>query len=262
MHRSLFLFVVLVTLTAGCSGGEENRKRSPVGRLNDGQYERLKSLNRLQQDNIDAREYAHHNLIGPALSEKSKAMGEKIAHPNCVRTGHIPADDMTGAINEQTIGGRNCPIYWYRRRGITMPDKIMNVADRLVIESDDYRKNFSALHVRSFAGSYSVIPDGAGHRVFGLIKINEFSTVEFGRLEGNIIVEHRKKYDDANGHVTLTLTSPRGWRHTASILWTLRRGTFTVDYRVDNVKVEEQGFNELFSAYELDKFMDNALKMK
>lgn len=263
MHKSLVSsFSILLVLAAGCGGDEVLRGKADTGGLSAADYNRLVDLNRMQQDNIDAREYAHHGFTTLAISEKAKAMGQKIASPNCVLNGRIPDDDLNGQIHEAVISGTECPIYWFRRRGWTIANKIMVIADRLVIEDEKYRKDYAPMAVRSLEGSYSIILDSTGHRIYGNIKINEFQTTAYGRIEGGIAVDYRKKNDDGTGAVSMTLKG-KGWASAAAITWTVRRnGPPTVTYRINNKKVDEAQFNDLFSSYELDKYMDNALKMK
>lgn len=261
MHTSWrWLGIVLVFLVA--CGEDALQKGSGAGGLSKLEYDQLLALNRLQQDNVEARDFVHHDIVS-LMSEKSKAMAEKIAYPACVVTGQIPDNDLTGAIHEQTIAGDNCPIYWFRRRGWTLGEKIMIYSDKLMVLSDSYRKQYTPMSVRSLSGQYKVIPDSGGFRVVGTITINEFQTVSLGRVMGNITIEHQNRNQSGGGMVTLNLTTSHGLKKSASISWTLRRGGLqNVVYRIGSSRVEESAFNELFSSFEMDKIMANVLIMK
>lgn len=263
MHKSaISLFIILSVLAGGCGGSDVVRGKNSSGKLSATDYDRLLQLNRMQQENIDAREYAHDNFTTLGISEKSKAMGSKISSPTCVRNGEIPDNDLNGQVHEQALGGANCPIYWFRRRGWTLANKTMVVADNLEIKDRGYRKDFTDFAVRTMEGSYSVIPDSAGFRVAGTVKITNFQTTAHGRIEGAISVSFRNNNNEGAGSVILNLQGTQ-WASSASIAWTLRNGApGSATYRINNAKVEQQQFNDLFSAYELDKYMDNALKMK
>ncbi len=262
MHKSAFSLLLLFVLAAGCGGGDNVRGQNTTGKLTKTDADRLLSLNRLQQDNIDAREYSHGGVTITAINEKSKAMGEKISTPTCVMTGDIPVNDLNGQIHQETLAGTGCPIYWFRRRGWTLATKVMVVADTLEIKNEDYRKQFSPMAVRSMEGSYAVLPDAGGFRVFGTVKFTAFQTTDYGRIEGGITVSHRNTNDEGAGNVIINLQGNR-WVSSGSIDWALRRSApVNVTYRINNAKVEEAQFRELFSSYELDKYMDNALKMK
>lgn len=226
------------------------------------EFERLITLNKLQQENIDAREYAHQNLVALAVNEKSKAMGEKLARPNCVMEGSIPKDELNGAKHESSLSGADCPVDWYRHREWSIVNKMMVYTDRLLIKDEKYRKDFSPMSVRGLHGSYGIIVESTGHRIYGTIEFTEFQTTEFGRIEGAIVVDYRKKGYDGDGTVTVTLRG-RGWSGDGGIYWTVRRaGAPSIIYRINGKKVDQAQFAQVFSSYELDKYMDNALKMK
>jgi hypothetical protein len=263
MHK---LFISLLALSfallGACGGGDNVRSRNKPSGMTNADYDRLLKINRMQQDNIDAREAAYS--IRPALSEKSKAMSEKIAYPNCVKSGNLPENDLTGVIQEETISspGATCPIYWYRRRGWTVADKIMVMTDNLQIRDEKYIKELSRMSVRSMSGTYKIIPENGGTRVSGAITINNFQTTDYGRITGGIAINATKNGDQGGGSVILSLNGNR-WGITGSVTWQIRNGVRQdVAYRANNTKVDKEQFNSLFSSYELDKYMDNAINMK
>lgn len=261
MHNSLLKLVVFAAFATGCNGAGDLRGKMPIGRLTPTDYERLKHLNELQQDNINARDMLYN--FAPE-TEKSKAMAEKLAQ-NCYSTGAIPDNDMNGGQHTQTIEGSGCPISWYRYRYYNMGEKTVVYTDNLQIVDKGYRDSFSPMHARKMYGSYRVTPQHAGSRVSGVVKFTEFSTVHYGRIQGQITIEHSNSFDDrtTTGNVTLALSSTSGWAHTAAVQWTFRRGAvINTTHRIDGAKVEAKDFNGLFSAYELDKFMANAQGMK
>ena len=267
MHKSALLgFALSFALLAACGGEDIIRGRQSTGGLTGAEYARLLDLNRMAQDNIDARD-AVHDMITPLLNEKSKPMSEKIAYPNCVKNGFIPDNDLTGQIHEQTISSASasCPIRWFRRRGWkdSANQKTMVMVDNLEIRDINYRKNFSRMAVRSLSGDYRVVPRGnRDFRVTGTIIINDFQTMDHGRITGSIGVTFERTGNSGTGVVVLSLNGNR-WGNSASITWRNRDRTVSnVTYRVNDTVLDKKQFDDLFSSYELDKYMDNALNMK
>lgn len=262
MHKSALL-VLSFALLAACGGEDSIRGRQDRGGLSAAEYNRLVDLNRMAQDNIDARD-AVHNVITPMLNEKSKPMSEKIAYPNCVKNGEIPDNDLTGQIHEQTISsaGTTCPIYWFRRRGWTAATKTMVFIDNLEIKDAAYRRDYSRMAMRSLSGSYKILPENNGStRVTGTVLINNFQTTDYGRITGSVSVNYTKDGDRGVGSVILSLNGNK-WGTTASISWQFRRSVTNTTYRVNNTMLDKAQFDDLFSSYELDKYMDNALNMQ
>jgi hypothetical protein len=264
MHRSAVLgFALSFALLAACGGEDIVRGRQKTGGLSAADYNRLVDLNRMVQDNIDARE-AVHNMITPMLNEKSKPMSEKIATPFCIRPVRLPDNDLTGAIVDERVYSPSgtCPINWFRRRGWTVANKTMVIIDNLEILDTEYRKKYARMAMRSMSGDYQIVPQSNGrNKVAGTILINDFQTIDHGRITGSVAIDYRPSGIDGTGTVAVSLSGNR-WASSGSVSWRVRNGaTANVTYRVNGVQIDKAEFDQLFSSFELDKHMENAVKM-
>lgn len=263
MHKlTLVPFVIGVLLFLGCGDAETARKRQATGGLPAADYQRILKINNMLQDAIDARD-AVYSSVAPMISEKATKLSAKIGAPYCVKKNDVPDDDLSGAINDETIYSNDdrCPIYWYRRRGWTTSNKIMIMTDNLEVRAPQDLKDILPMTARIMNGSYR-LDVGTENRVHGVINITKLQTTEFGNMNGAITIDSVVDGDRGAGSVTLSLDGNRS-TNTASVSWKIQRGAMTgLLYRIGNVKVDKDKFDELFSSWELDKYVHNAINMK
>jgi hypothetical protein len=262
MRKTLFLFAVVAFAFIGCGGNTDLREKrggGDQGGLGDADYQRVTTLNALQSDNIEARKVVYaHSFVEPLVSEKVSKLAKMISD-NCSGDQEIPEEEMTGASNDQTIGGSLCPISWSRNR-------FYNSGARSFYYNDDFEARtkafteISPITRRQVQGSITTVISGATKNINGVITINQFQVQGLGAVKGSITLQSQYTGNRGTGSLNMHLTVFAKTQVSAAIVWEVPK--FEPKYYVNGRLVELKTFEELFSAFDLTKIMANSLKMR
>ncbi len=261
MRKTLFLLAVAISFITACGEDTGLRGSRDRGGLSNSEFDTLKGINEIQGSNLQVVEDLYSTFVPPAAGSEKLSKMSKMVADNCASSGRIPADEMTGANNTQTIanGVGQCPIYWHRERSFSPGSGTMIFIDNFETRSNEYLE-LAPVRWRRVSGDYRRTVNGTTRGVRGSMTYSEFEVVGVGKLRGGITVDAQYPTTDrGGGYVSLTLASSR-WNHTGVIQWDVRK--FAPQYYVNGNEVERKVFDELFSSYGLTKIMENSLKMR
>lgn len=263
----LSLAALLITL-AGCEITATPKKENRIGKLTDGDQTVLTNINDNMNDLISARDSAGFDFMAVPISEKASKIST-VMKTHCTGVGHIPAEDTMGKLNDATISGTDCPMYWFRRRGITVNgnNKILRIIDKYeVLDNESSRKlNYGATSglIRRFEdGVINATFDGMKTRITGEIVFNDFQITDIGKVNVNIRTDQTITGDDGTGNIVITISTIKG-QHVGWASWKILRNVMQAPmYTVDNVQIDEKDFNRLFSSFGLGKIIATSMRMK
>lgn len=257
MHKALFLFTVVVVLLTACSA-QEGAKRRP-GKLTVVEYDRLLKINHVQLDVIEAKNLAYAFMTPLAASDKVQKLASKMGATKCQERGEIPDEWMYGARREQEIMGNACPIYWSLVRQRT--ETALIFVDNLDVKDKDFG-NEAELMGRRIAGTLERRTSGGGYEVAGTLDIGPFEVAGYGVVQGAMTIYQKYVGGSGSGSLKLELNG-KNWGHTGSVNWNFRAGENTAPlYKIDNAKVNDKDFDNMFSAFEVTKIVANVMNMK
>lgn len=268
MQKTLSTWILaafLVTL-AGCEAGL--KREGQIGKLHDKDQATLTAINDNMSDLIAAREYAGFDFSNVPVSEKAAKIST-VLRARCANSGHIPDVDAIGSISTQTINGSDCPLYWYRARGITVSgnSKILRIIDNFeVLDNESSRllkfKDTAGLSKRRADGVIEARNNGTSVRTAGRVKFNSYTLNDLGTIDVEITTDQLRTGDTGKGYISITISTSRG-RHTGWINWKIARNVMqTPVYSIDGSQIEHKDFERLFSSFELGKIMDSSERMK
>lgn len=263
MHKSLFLFAVIVASLVACSAEEGAKKRTP-GKLTEAEYDRLVKINSVQEDMIQAAALAFNDLIAPAaVSEKISKLSGKLAEDGkCDPGQRLPDEWFYGSPKTQEIKGTDCPIFWHRTRGRTSTSLVF--ADNLEIKTQEYA-NIAEMTGRRIDGALYKTAEGAGNVIRSGgdgFEIGPFQVNGHGPVQGKIVIMQTYKAGTGKGSLDLTIRG-NGWGHKATVTWTFKAGEQSaLLFKIDNRRVEEKEFQTMFSSMEITKIVANVINMK
>jgi hypothetical protein len=270
MQKTLSKWLIaafLVTLT-GCELQAVPKREGRIGQLTDKDQTTLTTINDNMNDLIAAREYAGFGFINVPLSEKASKISS-VLRARCTNAGSIPEVDTIGSISTQTINGVDCPLYWYRARGITVSgnSKVLRIMDNFeVLDNESARlikfRDTAGLVNRRADGVIEARNNGTSVRTTGRINFNGYTLNDLGAIDVEIATDQTRNGDTGNGYISITITTAKG-KHIGWINWKIARNVMqTPVYSIDNAQIEHKDFERLFSSFELGKIMDSSERMK
>jgi hypothetical protein len=257
----------LMTLM-GCELQAVPKREGRIGQLTDKDQTTLTKINDNMNDLIAAREYAGFGFANVPVSEKAAKIST-VMRARCASTGNIPDVDAIGSVNTHTISGADCPLYWYRARGITVNgnSKVLRIIDNFeVLDNEASRlikfRDTAGLFSRRADGVIEARNNGASVRTTGRVKFNSYTLNDLGAIDVEIATDQTRNGDTGNGYISITVTTSKG-RHTGWINWKIARNVMqTPVYSIDSAQIEHKDFERLFSSFELGKIMDSSERMK
>lgn len=265
---SLLPLAALFILTTACEMSAVPKKENRIGKLTEGDQVTLTTINDVMNDHIAAREAAGFEFMATPVSEKASKISD-VMRRHCSREGHVPDEDAIGKLNNATISGTNCPLYWHRSRGVTVNGntKFFRIIDKFEVLNNEPAKklNFGATSgmINRFEdGVITATFDGRRTRITGGVDFNDYQIQDIGKVKVEIRTDQTITSDTGTGSISITVTTARG-QNVGWISWKIARNVMqTPIYTVDSVQIDEKDFNRLFSSFELGKIIATSMRMK
>jgi hypothetical protein len=245
----------------GCGKNLDFLRNSDTG-LTQNQYELLKTINVAQVDQEDAFHIAFGDDYRPRVSDKAQRMAKLMDLSRCPGHSFVPPSTGFGASwqgHQEVSGSETCPVYLWRVWSYARDRRTWSFQENFTnLRSAEFRK-LNRMSRRSATGSLSVRAIPGGETVSGRIVYSAFELDGIGSVRAEVRTEQTYRGRTAAGVVSLTVATAALGEHYASIRW---GNDLNPSYFVDNVKVGDKDFLELFSSYHLLEIMANSLAMR